>query len=199
LTTLLKIASIATGDIFREEIKRNTVLGRKVADSVKKGELVPDDIVIEILKKRMNEPDCQNGFILDGFPRTIEQAKALEKAAKIDAIINLVVPDWIIVERLSNRRICRNCGEVYNLKYLKPKKEAVCDKCGGQLYQREDDKPEVIKGRLKVYEKQTQPLINYYQGRVPIFNIENHQIDTPPEAIIEKIIRKLRKANIILH
>jgi adenylate kinase len=163
---------------------------------VKNGGLVPDEIVIEILKKRVNEPDCKNGFILDGFPRTIEQAKTLEKAAKIDAIINLVVPEWIIVERLSNRRICRNCGEVYNLRYLKPKNEGVCDKCGGQLYQREDDKPEVIKKRLKVYEKQTQPLISYYQGKVPILNVENNQIDTPPEAMIENIIRELRKANI---
>jgi adenylate kinase len=164
---------------------------------VKSGGLVPDEVVIEILKKRVSEPDSKNGFILDGFPRTIEQAKALEKAAKIDAIINLIVPEWIIVERLSNRRICRNCGEVYNLRYLKPKKQGVCDKCGGQLYQREDDKPEVIKERLKVYEKQTQPLINYYQGKAPILNIENNQIDTPPEAMIENIIRQLRKANII--
>lgn len=196
MSTRFKIAGIATGDIFREEIKQNSVLGKKVAGFVKSGGLVPDEVVIEILKKRVDEPDSKNGFILDGFPRTIEQAKALEKAAKIDAIINLAVPEWIIIERLSNRRICRNCGEVYNLRYLKPKKQGVCDKCGGQLYQREDDKPEVIKERLKVYEKQTQPLINYYQGKVPILKIENNQIDTPPEAMIENIIRELKKANI---
>ena len=145
----------------------------------------------------MNEPNSRNGFILDGYPRTIEQAKALEKVTKIDAVIRLIVPEWIIVERLSNRRICRNCGEIYNLRYLKPKKESICDKCGGQLYQREDDKPEVIKERLKIYEKQTQPLINYYQGKVPVFNIENNQIDTPPETIIDNIMRELRKASII--
>jgi len=197
LTTLLKIAGIATGDIFREEIKRNTALGREVADLVKKGELVPDKTVIEILKKKMNEPNSRNGFILDGYPRTIEQAKALEKIAEIDAVVRLMVPEWIIIERLSSRRICRNCGEVYNLRYLKPKKEGICDKCGGQLYQREDDKPEVMKERLNVYEKQTQPLINYYQGKVPIFNIESNQIDTPPDSIIDNIINELKKASII--
>jgi len=164
---------------------------------VKKGELVPDKTVIEILEKKMNEPNSKNCFILDGYPRTVEQAKALEKVTKIDAVIRLMVPEWIIVERLSNRRICRNCGEIYNLRYLKPKKESICDKCGGQLYQREDDKPEVIKERMKIYEKQTQPLINYYQGKVPVFNIENNQIDTPPETIIGNIMRELRKANII--
>ena len=197
MTTLLKIAGIATGDIFREEIKRNTALGREVADLVKKGELVPDKTVIEILKKKMNEPNSRNGFILDGYPRTIEQAKALEKIAEIDAVVRLMVPEWIIIERLSSRRICRNCGEVYNLRYLKPKKEGICDKCGGQLYQREDDKPEVMKERLNVYEKQTQPLINYYQGKVPIFNIESNQIDTPPDSIIDNIINELKKASII--
>jgi len=198
LASILNIASIATGDMFREEIKKNTTLGRKVAHFVNTGELVPDEIVIEILKKRMNEPNSKNGFILDGYPRTVEQAKALEKITKIDAVIRLIVPEWIIVERLSNRRICRKCGEVYNLRYLKPRIEGICDKCGGQLFQREDDKPEVVKARLKVYERQTQPLLEYYQGKVPIFNIENNQIDTPPETVVERIIVELRKANIII-
>lgn len=145
----------------------------------------------------MNEPNNRDGFILDGYPRTVEQAKALEKFTRIDAVIRLKVPEWIIVKRLSNRRICRNCGEIYNLSYLKPKKESICDKCGGQLYQREDDKPDVIKERLKINEKQTQPLINYYQGKVPVFNIENNQIDTPPETIIDNIMRELRRASIV--
>lgn len=193
----LKIVSIATGDIFREEIKRNTVLGRKVAEFVNKGELVPDEITIEILKKRLNEPNSQIGFILDGYPRTIEQAQALEKITKIDAVIQIIVPEWIIIERLSNRRICRNCGAIYNLRFIKPKIEGACDKCGGQLYQREDDKPEVIKERLKVYEKQTQPLIEYYKKKIPIIEVETPQIETPPETIIEKIMNKLKKTNII--
>ncbi len=157
---------------------------------------MPDEIVIEILKKRVTAPESKNGFLLDGFPRTIEQAKALEKIANIDAVINLIVPEWIIVERLSSRRICRTCGAVYNVRFLKPKKEGMCDKCGGELYQREDDKPEVIRERLKVYEKQTQPLLNYYKGKTPILNVENNQIDTPPEVIAEKIVNELQKAKI---
>jgi len=164
---------------------------------VNKGALVPDDIVIDILEKRIKEPNGEKGFILDGYPRTVQQAQALDKIAKIDAVIRLIVPEWIIIERLSNRRICRNCGEVYNLRYLKPKIEGVCDKCGGQLYQREDDKPEVVKERLKVYERQTQPLIEYYKQKISIIEVENKQIDTPPETIIEKMINELKKANMI--
>jgi adenylate kinase len=192
----LQVAGIATGDIFRDEIKRNSELGQKVAGYVKSGGLVPDEVVIEILKKRINEPDSKNGFILDGFPRTIEQAKALEKITRIDAIIRLIVPEWIIVERLSKRWICRNCGQVYNLRYLRPKVEGICDKCGGPLYQREDDKPEVVRERLRVYEKQTQPLVEFYKGKVPILNIENKQIEAPPEEIVEKILKELKKAKI---
>jgi len=197
LSGLLKIAGIATGDIFREEIKRNTVLGRKVAGFVNKGVLVPDEITIDVLKKKVSEPNSQKGFILDGYPRTMAQAKALEKIAEIDAVIRIIVPEWIIIERLSNRRICGNCGAIYNLRHLKPKVEGVCDKCSGQLYQREDDKPEVVKERLKVYEKQTQPLIDYYKQITPILEVENKEIDAPPEITVEKIMNQLRKANII--
>jgi len=196
LAIRLGIVSIATGDMFREEIKRDTALGRKVADFVNKGALVPDDIVVDILEKRIREPTSKKGFILDGFPRTVQQAQALDKIARIDAVIQIIVPEWIIIERLSNRRICRNCGEIYNLRYLKPKIEGVCDKCGGQLYQREDDKPEVVKERLKVYEKQTQPLIEYYKKKIPIIEVETPQIETPPETIVKKMINKLKKTNI---
>ena len=196
LSALLSISSIATGDIFREEIKRNTLLGKKVARFVNSGELVPDDVVIGILEKRIKEPSIKKGFILDGFPRTVQQVQALEKIAKIDAIIRILVPEWIIIERLSNRRICRNCGAIYNLRYLKPKVEDICDKCGGKLYQREDDKPEVVKERLKVYERQTQPLIDYYKPKTLTLEVENNQIDSPPEEIVEKIMLKLKKAKL---
>lgn len=197
LSSLLGIVSIATGDVFREEIKKDTALGRKVSEYVRSGKLVPDDIVIDILGERLRAREAEKGFILDGFPRTVEQAEALGRIAKIDAIVQIVVPEWIIVERLSKRRICSNCGAIYNLRHLKPQKEGVCDKCGGKLYQREDDKPEVVKGRLKVYERQSQPLIEYYRGKVPIIKIENNEIDTPPEVAVEKIIRKLTKAKIL--
>jgi len=196
LATILKIDSIATGDMFREEIKRSTALGKRVAHFVNSGELVPDEITIGLLEERIGESQNKKGFILDGFPRTVEQAQALDRIAKIDAIIRIVVPEWIIIERLSSRRICSKCGEVYNLRYLKPKAEGICDKCGGRLYQREDDKPEVVKERLKVYERQTQPLIEYYKKKISIIEVENKQIDTPPETIVEKMINELKKANI---
>lgn len=192
----LKIVVISTGDIFRDEVKRNTDLGRKVAEFVKSGGLVPDKIVTEILEKRIRMPNNKHGFILDGYPRTIEQAKALEKIARSDAIVRLIVPEWIIVERLSNRRVCKKCGAIYNLKYLQPKRPGICDKCGGELFQREDDKPEVIRERLKVYEAQTRPLIEYYKDKLPILNIECNSPDIPPEVIVEKILQELRKANL---
>jgi adenylate kinase len=193
----LKIAVISTGDIFREEVKRNTDLGRKVAEFLNRGVLVPHEIVTEVLAKRIRMPDSKQGFILDGYPRTIEQAKALDNITKIDAIIRLIVSEWIIVERLSNRRVCQKCGAIYNLKYLKPKRPGVCDKCRGELFQREDDKPEVIRERLKVYEAQTQPLIEYYRDKIPILNIECKSADIPPEVIVEKIMQELRKSNLI--
>jgi adenylate kinase len=197
LSSLFGIVSIATGDMFREEIKRDTPLGRKVAEYVRCGKLVPDDIVIDILAGRLRGREAEKGFILDGFPRTVEQAEALGKIAKIDAIVQIVVPEWIIVERLSNRRVCSKCGTIYNLRYLKPKKEGVCDKCGGTLYQREDDRPDVVKERLKVYERQTQPLIEYYRPKTRIIKIENNEIDTPPGAIIDKIVEQLKKTKIM--
>jgi len=195
----LKIANIATGDIFRQEMKEKTALGKKIAHFVENGLLVPDEIVIEILKKRITQPNSQHGFILDGYPRTVEQAKALERISKIDAIIHLVVPEWVIIERLSNRRICRNCGAIYNIKYSpKPKVDLKCDKCGAEVYQREDDKPEVIKERLRVYERQTQPLINYYNEKKTKFvTIENNQVDAPIEVVSQRIFEGLRKAKLL--
>jgi len=193
LEAKLGTKAIAMGDIFREAIKQETLLGKKVEKHLKSGQLVPDEIVIEVLKEKISQKDCKKGFILDGFPRTIPQAKALEKIAKIDAIINLQVPEWIIIERLSSRRICRNCGAVYNVLFLKPKKEGICDKCGSKLYQREDDTEKVIKERIKVYEKQTQPLLEYYKNQVPFVNFKCETLDFPPEKAVSEILESLRK------
>ena len=193
----LKIAVISTGDIFRDEIKQNTDLGGKVVEFVKSGDLVPDEIVTDIVTKRINMPNSKRGFILDGYPRNVEQAKSLGNITKVDAVILLIVPDWIIVERLSNRRICKKCGAIFNLKYLKPKRPGICDKCGEELFQREDDKPKVVRERLNVYEAQTRPLIGYYRDRLPLFNIECNSLDIPPKVIVDKILRELRKLNII--
>jgi len=190
----LGVDVISMGDIFREIMKEDTPLGKKVKGFVEKGLLVPDDVVIEVLKQRLAKSSSKKGFILDGFPRTIEQAKVLEKIVKIDVVIQLTVPDWIIVERLSTRRICKNCGEVYNIRYLKPKVEGICDKCGGQLYQRSDDTPEVIKDRIGVYERQTQPILKYYkEKKVPSVEFKCEKLDLPPEVAVEEILKGLGK------
>jgi adenylate kinase len=194
LQAKLGVDVIAMGDIFREIMKEDTALGRKVKGFVEKGLLVPDDVVIEVLKQRLAKVSKDKGFILDGFPRTIEQADALDKITEIDVVILLTVPDWIIVERLSTRRICKKCGEVYNVRYLKPKVEGVCDKCGGQLYQRSDDTAEVIKGRIKVYEKQTQPILQHYKAKeIKQIEFKCESLDLPPEVAVENIMKQLEK------
>jgi len=190
----LGVETIATGDIFRELIKEDPELGRKVRDYVEKGLLVPHEVVVEVLKQRLSKIPEGKGFILDGYPRTLEQAKALEAVTKIDVILLLDVPDWLIIERLSSRRICRNCGAVYNTRFLKPKVDGVCDKCGGSLYQRSDDNPEVIKKRLQVYEEQTKPLLKYFEEKkVPFVVSKTTSLDQPPEPIVDKMIEELKR------
>jgi adenylate kinase len=197
LQSRLGVHVIAMGDIFREILKEDTTLGRKVKGYVEKGLLVPDDIVIDVLKQHLSQVPKQAGFILDGYPRTIEQAKALQKIDDIDVVLLQMVPDWIIVERLSSRRICRNCGAVYNIRFLKPKVDGICDKCGGPLYQRSDDKPAVIKRRIQVYQEQTSPILQYYKEKnVPFVVSSIKALETPPEAIIEEIIKELKKLNL---
>ena len=172
LTEKLNIPQVSTGDIFRKNIKEGTELG-KIADSyISKGNLVPDDITIEIVKDRLNEQDAQNGVILDGFPRTVEQADALEKmlqekGKKVDMVVNLTTPEEEIIERIVNRRVCSNqeCKTIYNLVLNPPKKEGICDKCGSELIQRKDDKVETVKSRLDNYFNLTSPLIEYYESK----------------------------------
>jgi adenylate kinase len=198
LQSKLGVDVIAMGDIFREIMKEDSETGKKVKGYVEKGLLVPDDVVIEVLKQRLTKIPKERGFIMDGYPRTVEQAKALEKIAKIDVIILLQVPDWIIIERLSTRRICKNCGEVYNIRFLKPKVDMVCDKCGGPLYQRSDDTPEVIKKRIEVYEEQTRPILQLFKERKVPFAVANcDALDTPPETVVEIILKNLRGLKLV--
>jgi adenylate kinase len=194
LQTRLGAQVIATGDIMREIMKEDSPLGSKVKGFVEKGQLVPDDVVIQVLKQRLAKTSGKEGFILDGFPRTIEQAKALEKIVKINGVIQLTVPEWIIIERLSSRRICKKCGEVYNVRYLKPKMEGICDKCGGRLYQRSDDTPSVIKDRIMVYGRQTQPILEFYKDKkVPFIEFKTESMEMPPEVAVESITERLKK------
>ena len=185
---------IATGDIFRELMKENSDLGKKVKSYVEKGLLVPDEVVLEVLKHRLSKIPKGKGFLLDGYPRTLDRAKTLDTITKIDVIIVLDVPNWIIIERLSTRRICRNCGAVYNVRYLKTKVEGVCDKCGGPLYQRSDDNPEVIKKRLQVYQEQTKPLLEYFKAKkIPFVTSSTTSLEAQPEPIVDKLIEELKK------
>lgn len=197
LHTKLGVDVIAMGDILREIMKQDSPLGTRVRGFVEKGSLVPDNVVIEVLEQRLAKVSGMKGFILDGFPRTIEQAEALDKAVKIDGVIVLIVPDWIIVERLSTRRICRKCGEVYNVRYLRPKVEDVCDKCGGELYQRSDDTAKVIKDRITVYERQTKPILQHYdENRIPLVEFKCEKLETLPEVAVESILKGLKKLNL---
>lgn len=161
------VAHISTGDIFRENVKNNTPLGLEARAYLESGKLVPDDVVIAMMEDRLREPDCEKGFILDGFPRTVPQAEALEKILKelgqeLDGVVLLDVDEETVVRRLSGRRVCRNCGAIYNLFFRPSSKGELCEKCGGEIYQREDDREDVVRSRLKVFYKQTAPLIDYY-------------------------------------
>ncbi len=162
------IPHISTGDIFRANIKNGTELGKKAKAYMDQGKLVPDELTIQLLLDRVAKDDCRNGYVLDGFPRTIPQAEVLTKALaktgeKVNFAINVDVPDENIVNRMSGRRSCPKCGASYHIQYIPPKKEGICDICGAALIQRDDDKPETVKNRLKVYHEQTQPLIDYYE------------------------------------
>ena len=164
------IPHISTGDIFRKNIKEGTALGKEAKQYMDEGKLVPDELTVRILLDRVASDDCSRGYILDGFPRTIPQAEALEKKLgelddDIDFAINVDVPDENIVNRMSGRRACPRCGATYHIKHIPPKKEGICDECGAELIIRDDDKPETVKNRLKVYHEQTQPLIEYYDKK----------------------------------
>jgi adenylate kinase len=203
------LEKISTGDIFREEIKKGSELGKKVEDYLKKGELVPDEIVIKVVKEKIKNLDS---FILDGFPRTVEQAKALGMMTKIDAIIKINAHEEILIEKISGRRICSNpkCDGNYNvadihkiiegveyiLPPLLPKEDMRCDKCGSPLIQRDDDRPEVVKERLRIYEEQSKPVVEYYKRKneVPFVEV---WMNRPPEIVVEKIIEGLKNLGLV--
>ena len=161
------VPHVSTGDIFRANIKNGTELGMEAKKYMDQGLLVPDELTVKILLDRVSQPDCKNGYVLDGFPRTIPQAEVLDEALaelgeSIDYAIDVDVPDENIVKRMSGRRACVSCGATYHVVHVPPKKEGICDRCGSELILRDDDKPETVKNRLDVYHKQTQPLIDFY-------------------------------------
>ncbi|MBQ0165592.1 MAG: adenylate kinase [Treponema sp.] len=182
-----KIPHISTGDIFRANIKNQTPLGKKVDAIIKSGGLVSDDITVELVKDRLSQPDVANGFILDGFPRTIPQAEALATFCKVDAAVNFDIADEEVVERLGGRRVCTKCGEGFHIKFMPPKVEGKCDKCGADLFIRDDDKIESIKNRLVVYRDQTAPLIDFYTKKGNIVDIDARPA---PEKILDTFKEK---------
>lgn len=175
-----KVPHISTGDMFRAAIKEETDLGLEAKSFMDKGELVPDEVTIGIVRERLGKNDCEKGFLLDGFPRTVAQAEALEGILadmnrRIDYVINIKVDQDILMERLTGRRICKNCGATYHLVFNPPAKEGVCDKCGGELYQREDDNEETVGKRLEVNLKQTKPLLDFYEEKGYLRDINGQQ------------------------
>mgnify|MGYP000498081229 FL=1 len=172
----LSIPAISTGNIIREALKNGTEMGLKAKSFIDAGQLVPDEVVIGIIKDRLAQNDCANGFILDGFPRTIPQAEALdEMGVEIDKVIDIEVPDEKITERMSGRRVCKECGASYHLVYKKPEKEGVCNLCSGELVQRKDDHPDTVLDRLKVYHEQTEPLKDFYAKKGKLRIVEGQE------------------------
>ncbi len=184
-----ELAHISTGDILRANIKNGTELGKAAKSYIDKGELVPDSVIIDLVRDRLTEPDAVKGCLLDGFPRTVAQAEALEEFCDIDAVINMDASVELLIERITGRRVCRNCGATFHISRLAP--DAACDKCGGELYQRNDDKLETIENRLKVYTAQTSPLIEYYTAKGLLKSVDGEKhIDTVTEeicAILEQL------------
>jgi adenylate kinase len=189
LSKKYNIPNISVGDLFRNAIKNQTDLGKRIKNYVSSGDLVPDETVIDLVKNRLEDKDCKNGFLLDGYPRTVPQAEAMMKFKKIDIALNFVAPDAVIMERIGGRRTCRKCGAIYHVKNVPPTIDGICDNCSGRLVQRADEKPEVIKKRLDVYREKTKPVADYLRKKDLIADIEaNYPIEE-----IDKIIAQCEK------
>lgn len=201
LSENLSIPSISSGDIFRKNMSEGTEFGKKIKEYMDKGELVPDDLVLEMITSRLNEDDVKTGVILDGFPRTVPQAEALDKMLekdnkRIDMVVNLETPRDELLERTINRRNCsnKNCNAIYNLVLLPPKVEGICDKCGSALYQRDDAKPEVAQNRLDVYDKETAPLVGYYESTGVLYTtVLSQRANRMKEEVAKDVLEKLKQ------
>jgi len=197
IITMYNVPHISTGDIFRKNLKEGTPLGIKAKEFMERGLLVPDELVVDLVNDRLLADDCKDGFMLDGFPRTVFQGEALElelskKKIALTAVVNINVDSDLLLKRLTGRRICKSCGATYHIYFNKPKSEGLCDKCGGELYQREDDKEATVKKRLEVYEEQTQPLIDYYNKKGLLVNIDGEgEMDKVFNDIITSLKEKL--------
>ena len=190
LAEMLQVPHISTGDIFRANMRENTPLGVKAKSYMDQGLLVPDELTVDLVMDRLAQEDCQNGYILDGFPRTIAQADALAAKETLDAAVNIDVEDSAIIDRMGGRRVCPACGESYHVKYNPPKKEGVCDKCGQALIVRKDDVPETVQKRLEVYHEQTAPLISYYEKQGKLVTVNGAQAPSQVTASIMEALQR---------
>ncbi|MBI2175751.1 adenylate kinase [Candidatus Woesearchaeota archaeon] len=187
------IPHISTGNMLREAVAKGTALGKQAKEFMDAGQLVPDELVTKMVRERLSQPDCRKGFILDGYPRTSAQARALQEFAAVDAVLDFKAPFKAIVERISGRRTCRKCSATYHIKYSPPKKEGVCDRCSGELYQRSDEQPGIITERLRVYEEQNKPLIDYYRNEDLLSEIDASYHITEIEKIVKQCDEVLEK------
>ncbi len=193
LSQKYNIPQVSTGDLLRKAVSEGTPLGKKVKSYLEQGKLGPDNLIVELIKDRVSKPDARNGYLLDGFPRTMGQAKELEKMTDVDLVLNIVVDMELLVERAVGRRGCPKDGSVYHIKFNPPKKDMVCDKCGGPLVQREDDKEETVRKRLQVYQEQTAPLIEYYRKKGKLVDIDGTGGIDAVFAQMVKAIQRLQK------
>lgn len=190
LAEILGVPHISTGDIFRANLRNETPLGLKAKSYMDQGLLVPDELTVDLVMDRLGDEDCQNGYILDGFPRTLAQADALSEKENLDAAVNIHVPDEVIVDRMDGRRVCPACGESYHVRYNPPKQEGICDKCGAELIIRKDDVPETVQKRLSVYHDQTAPLIDYYEQKGLLVTVDG---TAAPKDVTEAIVKAIRE------
>ena len=196
ISSVLRVPSISTGDLLRAAVAEQTPLGRRVTRYMREGSLVPDDLVFEILSERLSGDDCRQGFLLDGYPRTVSQAETLdaylrERSLTLNAVIDLVVADAVILERMSGRRVCPSCGRVYHVIAQPPRREGVCDDCGTVLVRREDDEPDTVRHRLNVYHAQTEPLIEYYRDSGLLLEVDGEGSPESVQASIDRVLEDL--------
>lgn len=184
LSEELDIPHVSTGDVFRAEIARGTELGEQVKAIIDAGELVPDELTTEVLRRRLHAPDTEKGYILDGYPRTVPQAETLEAMVRIRFVINVTVSEDTIVERLSGRRVCRDCSRIYHIIFMPPSKAGVCDHCGGELYQRDDDKPDAVRERLSVYRERSLPVLQHFRKKGLVKDIDG---EGTPETVYQRV------------
>ncbi|MBN1677970.1 MAG: adenylate kinase [Candidatus Thermoplasmatota archaeon] len=187
------LPQVATGDLLREHVAKKTPIGLKVKAYLDSGRLGPDDLIVQMISERVSKPDCKNGYILDGFPRTIGQARELEKMTDVDLVLNIVVDFEVLVERAVGRRICPRCAAVYHVKFNPPKQEGVCDKCGSALIQRDDDKETTVRNRLNVYQDQTAPLVEHYRTKGKLVDIDGSGGIDAVQAQMVRAIDRLKK------